>query len=69
MVELQEFRLHDPGNQYLWNAAIGTVGVIESDGLVPENYVFEKIVSVKFPDKQGTGPLEYTWRPGHGGVE
>ncbi len=61
VVELQEYRLHDPGNQYLWDgAAIGTIGVIESDSPTPENYVFEKLVTVKFPDKQGTGPLEYS---------
>lgn len=60
VVELQEYRLHDPGNQYLWDgAAIGTVGVIESDSATPENYTFEKLVSVKFPDKQGTGPQEF----------
>lgn len=60
VVELQEYRLHDPGNQYLWDgAAIGTVGVIEADSPTPENYTFEKLVTVKFPDKQGNGPEEY----------
>lgn len=61
VVELQEYRLHDPGNQYLWDgAAIGTIGVIEVDAAAPENYAFEKLVTVKFPDKQGTGPQEYS---------
>jgi len=56
-IELEEFRLTDPGNTYEWNGvAAGRVLVIESDGIDPNQIVFEKYVSVKFPDKAGLTP-------------
>lgn len=58
-VEIQEFRLNDPGNSYLWEGvAMGTVGVIELESPTPDLYTFEKHVMVKFPDKSGMGPNE-----------
>jgi hypothetical protein len=58
-VEIQEFRVNDPGNQYLWDGvALGTVGVLESDTTAPDLYSFEKQVMVKFPDKSGMGPTD-----------
>ncbi len=57
VVEVMEYRLHDPGNQYLWaGVATGTVGVIEADSKVPDEFSFEKPVKVTFPDKDGYGP-------------
>lgn len=57
VVELIEYRLNDPGNQYLWaGLATGTVGVIEADSAVPDEFAFEKAVSVRFPDKDNFGP-------------
>ncbi len=54
-VELQEFRLIDPGNKYEWNGvATGIVGVAELDSITPDALSYEQIVSVKFPDKQGS---------------
>lgn len=61
VMDLQEFRLHDVGNQYLWDGvAQGTMAVVESDSPVPDSYAFDVGVTVRFPDKSGTGPLEYT---------
>lgn len=58
-VELIEYRLNDPGNQYLWSGlATGTLGVIEADSAVPDEFAFEKQISVKFPDKDGFGPQD-----------
>ncbi len=58
-IELMEFRLTDPGNQYVWaGVAGGTISVLEADGPLPEDYVFERAVSVKFPDADGYGPDE-----------
>lgn len=54
-VELYEFRINDPGNQYVWDgAAAATVGVIERDSLTPDEYAFRSPQRVPFPDKSGT---------------
>ena len=60
IVEVLEFRLHEPGNQYLWNgAASAIVGVVEADGPLPDEFIFRRQVRVKFPDSDGFGPLDY----------
>lgn len=57
VVELTEYRLHDPGNAYTWDGlASAQVSVFEADGDSPESPAFQKTVSVKFPDDQGYGP-------------
>jgi len=59
VVELQEFRLNDPGNQYLWEGrAAGLVSVLEADSATPDLYAFERPIDVKFPDKAGFGPQD-----------
>lgn len=59
VVELLEYRLNEPGNQYLWEGlATGTVGVCESDGPMPDEFAFEKPIRVAFPDQKGLGPNE-----------
>lgn len=59
VVDLVEYRLNDPGNQYLWaGVAAGSVGVIEADSSVPDEFAFEQPVKVQFPDKDGYGPTE-----------
>ncbi len=56
-VDVQEFRLTDPGNQYLWaGVASGNVGVVEADGMIKDNFGFQQRVSVAYPDKTGFGP-------------
>lgn len=53
-VDLFEFRLNDPGNAHLWNGlASGTVGVIEADGPLGDDFAFSKQISVRFPDQDG----------------
>lgn len=60
-LDLTEFRLNDPGNAYLWNgAAVGNVGVFEMDGPLPEDYAYEKTVAIRFPDKEGFGPTDFS---------
>jgi len=60
VVELQEFRLNDPGNQYLWDGrATGLVSVVEADSPTPDLYAFERQIDVKFPDKPGFGPQDF----------
>lgn len=59
MVELQEYRLNDPGNQYLWDgAAAASVSVLEAESALPDEYAYNNLVQVKFPNKQGIGPNE-----------
>jgi hypothetical protein len=59
VVDVQEFRLNDPGNQYLWaGVAAGSVGVTESESAEPDEFSFEQPVKVTFPDKDGYGPGE-----------
>jgi hypothetical protein len=56
-VELLEYRLNDPGNQYLWDGlATGTVGVIEADSPMADEYTFERAIRVSFPDQSAMGP-------------
>jgi hypothetical protein len=57
VIELLEYRLNEPGNQYVWNGeATGTLGVCEADGPAPDEYAFQKAIKVTFPDKDGMGP-------------
>jgi hypothetical protein len=52
LVELQEYRLYEPGNRYMWDGTVlGTVGVIEADSPVPDEFVFNKTVRINYPDK------------------
>jgi hypothetical protein len=57
VVELDDFRLHDPGNMYTWDGeAAGTLGVFDLTGPVPNEFAFRKAVTVRFPDTKGAGP-------------
>jgi hypothetical protein len=57
IVDIFEFRLNEPGNRYEWSGvAAATVQVIEADGVLPEEYAFERNIEVKFPDQKGHGP-------------
>lgn len=56
-IDLQEYRLHDAGNQYLWNGvASGFVGVTEADGPIPDEYAYSEAINVSYPDTEGLGP-------------
>jgi hypothetical protein len=59
LVDVIEYRLNEPGNQYLWSGlATGQVGIVEADGRVADEFAFEKAIRVQFPDKQGYGPQD-----------
>ncbi len=61
VVDVQEFRLNDPGNRYLYDGvAAATVAVIETDGITPDDIAFEFFVNVAFPDAGGYGPEDYS---------
>lgn len=52
--EITEFRLNEPGNQYVWDgSASGVVTVYETDSGFPDDPVYEQAVRVQFPDARG----------------
>jgi hypothetical protein len=58
-IDLQEYRLNDPGNPYIWQGvASGLVGVVHADSALPDEFAFQKQIRVKFPDKSGMGPAD-----------
>lgn len=58
IVDLSDYRLHDPGNSSLWRAVIsGNVGVIEAEDNDPDNYAFYTNVKAHFPEDGGIGVL------------
>ncbi len=60
-IDLIEYQLHDPGNQYLWRGvASGTVGVIEVESSLPDEFVYQKSIRIAFPEKDGFGPNDFT---------
>lgn len=53
-VDLYDFRLHEPGNQYLWSGvAAATLGIVEADSVLPDEFIFTKDITVQFPDAAG----------------
>lgn len=54
VIELIDYSLHEPGNQYLWDGvASAMVSVYEADTGMPDDPVYEKAVRVSFPDARG----------------
>lgn len=56
LIDLYEYRLHPPGNQWLWEGVCtANVAVIERDGFDPDNYVDAFNIESRFPDVKGVG--------------
>jgi len=61
-VEITEYRFHEPGNPYVYDAiAGGTVGVFDLTSPTPSEFAFRKSISVTAPDKKRTpvGDIPY----------
>ena len=55
-IDLYEYRLNPTGNSYIWDGVAGAnIGVIEADGLAPDEFVYTTNIVSKFPDKEGVG--------------
>jgi hypothetical protein len=55
-IDLYEFRLHPPGNRWLWEGVCAAnVGIIERDGLDPDSYADVFNVESAYPDITGLG--------------
>lgn len=53
-VDIVEFRLNEPGNQYVWEGvAAATVGVAEIESFAPDEFAFRRELRVGFPDGKG----------------
>jgi hypothetical protein len=53
-IDLYEFRLHPPGNRWLWEGvAAANIGIIERDGFDPDEYADVFAVESTFPDVKG----------------
>jgi len=58
-VDIGEYRLRDPGNQYVWEGvAAAQVGVVEADTSLPDDMAYQKRIEVKFPDAAGFTPQD-----------
>ncbi len=54
VVEIIDYSLHEPGNQYLWDGVTtALVQVFETDSAMPDDPVFEKSIRITFPDSKG----------------
>ena len=54
VIEIVEYTLNEPGNQYVWAGAVaGVVSVYESDSALPNDPIFERAISITFPDSTG----------------
>jgi hypothetical protein len=59
VIDIHDYRLRDPGNQYTWEGvATALIGVYECDSSMPDDLAFQKIVQVRFPDETGRTPAE-----------
>jgi hypothetical protein len=57
LVEVSEYRLNEAGNAYEWDGtASGAVRVVEVDTGSLDSFAFDKLVTVRFPDKKGITP-------------
>ncbi|MFI4916551.1 MAG: hypothetical protein ACIAS6_08615 [Phycisphaerales bacterium JB060] len=55
VIQLDEFRLAEPGNQYVWSGqAAGNVLVVEADSYIEDDVRLEQYVNVTYPDKPNT---------------
>ena len=49
-VDIYEYRLHPPGNQWQWEGlCAANVGVLEKEGLDPDDFVYSFSINAEFP--------------------
>ncbi len=55
VIQLEEFRLTEPGNEYVWNGnAAGNVIVIEADSYIEDDVQLEHYVNIEYPFRSNT---------------
>ena len=59
LIELTDYRLHEPGNVNIWRGVIsGHVSVAEADGARPDDLIYDTAVTVSYPPGQPLGVLQ-----------
>ncbi len=59
LVDLIEYQTHEPGNAHIWQGLItGNIGVINANGVDPDNFVFQNTISAKFPESSTVGVID-----------
>ena len=54
VIEISEFLLNEPGNQYIWDGrAVARVGVVEAGSALPDDFTYSKDIRVTYPDGRG----------------
>lgn len=70
VIDIYEFRLHEPGNQNLWDGqATARVGVVEADSPIPDDFTFNESVRVSYPDGRGFSKSDFPRRHVFGFLE
>lgn len=70
VIDIYEFRLQEPGNQYLWNGlATARVGVVEAESPIPDDFTFNQNVRVSYPDGRGFSKSDFPRRHVFGFLE
>lgn len=61
-IDIQEFRLNEPGNQYLWKGtAAAMIGVVEADS-AGESFAFQESIGVHYPTQEtALSPAQASW--------
>lgn len=58
VVDLVEYRTHEPGNKHIWQGLItANIGVVEADSADPDNFAFFQTVSARFPQETQIGAV------------
>lgn len=58
LIDLIEYRTHEPGNAHVWQGLIsGEVGVIEADADDPDDFAFKTVVAAQYPENSTIGLL------------
>ena len=59
LVELTEYRLHEPGNVNIWQGAMqGRIAVAETDGQTPDDRDYATMISAKYPPDKPLGAID-----------
>lgn len=59
VIEMQEYRLAEPGNAHLWNGVMAArVGVIEAESSNPDEFAYTKDIRVAYPDTSAVSTSE-----------
>jgi len=59
MIDLTEYSTHEPGNAHVFAGLIvGRVGIVEVESEDPNNFVYARVVSARYPPDGGLGVLE-----------